>query len=291
MKKDKMLVIGVLLLLATAMSACAGKAAPVESTAAQTTAVTEMTEMTEVTEPEIRYEKQTVRLCTGYVTTQTDGSGSRGYAFDYDEYGRVTYYSLYFDGVLSSYRNYYYDDAEEKAYVEYYDEKGNLKKTESTLITGPEIEIGGMPENRHGTYVYNDEGYIIEETINSGTVLYRREYNDDYTEMTEIGYPDNESKRFLSRTATLDEAGKLLTEVVYTEDGEVSVSKVYTYDEQGRVVRIDNDIPGGYMPLNYPWHYVYDEYGDLVLFDVDYYYGYETVYTYESYEVWMPVTE
>lgn len=248
---------------------------------------------TEMTEPEkeIRYEKQTVYLCVGYTTTQTENGRSRGYVYDYDEYGRVIYESLSFDGVIDHYRIYYYDDAAQTAYYELYDEEGKLKTTSGTRITGPEVKIEGTPEENHGTYVCNEDGYIVEEWSSGGTVVYRREYDENYTEMTEIGYPDDETKRFLSREATLDEEGRFVTEVVYTEEGAVSVTKTYTYDELGRVVRIDNDIPGGYMPLNYPWIYEYDDHGNLIFFDADYYYGYETVFQYEPFEIFVPVTE
>ena len=290
-----------LLMVSVMLSACAkqekqdtqkpDREAADRKTSAETMQIQEETqEETQQTEQEVRYELQSVRLCTGYVTTQTENGRSRGYEFDYDEYGRMTYQALYFDGALHGYHKYYFDDVAQTAYKEYYNADGVMESTTGTLITGIQPDIGGMPEERHGNYVYNEDGYIIEESGSNGVKRYTREYDESYSRMTEIGHLDDE-KQFLSREVTLDPEGKFLTEIIYNENGTVSMTKVYSYDEAGRVLRIDNDIPDERWPLNYPWIYQYDEYGDLVLFDVDYYYGYETQYTYASYDVWMPVSE
>lgn len=240
--------------------------------------------------PEIRYEKQTVYLCTGYTTTQHDGSGSRGYEYDYDDHGRVTKDGLYFDGKLHGYWLYFYDDEAGTARKEHYDENEQLDKEGSANINGPTIEIGGMPEYRHGTFVYNDSGYVIEELAANGTCLFRLEYNADFTEMTEIGNPDDPETKFLSREATLDSQGNLLTETIYNEDGSVSITNVYHYDDLGRLIQKDYQTHGGFQPVSYPWIYEYDEHGNLIRFDLNYYYGYETVYTYAPYEIWVEVT-
>lgn len=275
--------------LALTLMSCAAQPKATEQPKAKETEPVASTQQ-ETQAPEVRYEKQTVYLCTGYTTTQHDGSGSRGYEFDYDEYGRATKDALYFDGKLYGYSLYFYDDEAGIARREHYDENGVKDSEGGAKITGPEIDIGGMPEYRHGTYVYNEAGYVIEELGADGRCLYRLEYNEDFTQMTEIGNPDDPETKFLSREATLDAEGNLLTETIYNEDGTVSITSVYHYDDQGRLIQRDYQLHGGFQPVAYPWIYEYDEHGNLIRFDLNYYYGYETVYTYAPYEIWVEVT-
>lgn len=255
------------------------------------------------TEPQIRWETQTVYLCVSSSTKFFDGHGTVGTEYEYDEYGNKIK-SWYLSGGerTGTYDEYEYDEwgnlvkdyyhsAEYEALCGYnlytYDEAGRLLTDISYELTG-EVSYECV-------YTYDEEGWLTGEKVTyyswdpdkiSEEVVV---YNESHTQATRYFY-ENGEKNSWYHEEVYDDQGRIVSMNRVNEDGTWGSSREYFYDEQGRISKEVYNTSSD-MQADYNVYYTYDENGCLVKDLVDYYYGDETTYIYEAFEILVPVTE
>ena len=285
------------------LSACASEntqdtAPDTKLTEPETTVTTE----TVPTEPQLRWETRQVFLCVRQTMTQHDGSGSSAQEFEYDEYGnRSSMWPLEPSGERGlNHTEYSYDqmgnlissvsvDAQGNAGSRYeytYDENGNVL---SELYYNAEGVVSAETY-----YVYNADGWITGKTEKAyyfdpaRTYQYAFAYASDYSACTVSSVMDGEAVGYTNETYDAD--GRVTRADNYAQDDSWKSTITYAYDAAGNILKEEhytkNDLQADYDII-----YTYDENGCLISKNVDYYYGYIMEYTYETFEISVPVVE
>lgn len=232
-------------------------------------------------EDEIEYEIKEVWLCVRDTIKQWDGSGTSVYEYEYDEFGNQISMK---DVAGDREWKYEYDAAGNQIRAKLpsgavtemtYDKEGHLL---SSITTGSD---GQVKMEYH--YTYDKAGFVIEEVYKEYFIDFESQYvstyNADHTERETVGYQNGEMTQKI--VASLNANGDLLKSDTYDTDGTWMGGIECEYDDAGRITlervltpaEVQNTI------------YTYDENGLLISKNTDYYYGSETTYEYERFEI------
>lgn len=270
-------------------------------TTQQQTAAVETT--AEPTETQVRWEEKQVYLCVSIKTKFFDGHSPNGSEYEYNEYGQKTKRWGIYDGERTgSYTEYEYDELgrlvkeyshnEEYEVLCYYilytyDENGKLVK-ETNYELNDEVSYETV-------YTYDDAGWLISEKLTrfnkdpDTTSEKVMEYNANHSEGARYYYEDGVKNPWYE-VENYDSQGRITLFNRYNENGKWGSSREYFYDELGRISKEVYNTSSD-MQADYNVYYTYDENGCLVKDLVDYYYGDETTYTYEVFDILVPVEE
>lgn len=281
-----------MLLLCFAMTIC-GCASQGEAndTTASTTAAPSSVVTEPATEPATVYKKQTVYLCTLETMKQYENGYVSKSANSYDEYGRIAEsWAVMDDGSMGTVTTYFYDESGNN--VEQRSGDGRYEMTyDSAGRMLSKLWYSGEECKSEYYYTYDDAGHPMEEVritrySEENTVTYTRNYNEDFTEAVIDKVENGENTGYTLETYNAE--GLILTSNSYDVNDTWRSGSAYEYDDAGRLV-VEWRYSSSETQADYDIIYTYDENSLLVTKNVDYYYGYLMTYTYEPFEILVPV--
>lgn len=253
----------------------------------------EATQPTEAaTEAQPVYETKTVYLCTLETLMNYEDDSTFHTAKTYDEYGRLYQsWQVKPDGSKGAVTTYEYDELGNNTarynesgshYEMTYDEAGRLL---SQLWYSADV----CKSEYH--YTYDENGYLVEEVrisrYSEETLdRYKITYNEDHT-LADIRHYTNGAETGYTEES-YNAAGQVLISDNFDQEGAWRSSSVYEYDSLSRL-SVEWWYSKSETQADYDIIYTYDENGLLISKNVDYYYGYLMTYTYEPFEILVPV--
>ncbi len=186
-------------------------------------------------------------LLSERTNTLPDGTVTEYSEYEYDEIGNVL--SYYSEDRFSTYKM-----------VNEYNDLGYTEK-EYTYINGE--------ENLVVEFFYDDNSNVIKilETLDGKTLGYYKEYDENnrmiYQTFTLETGP-NESETLRSEAYVYNDNGRLIEQIDYDADGNVTMHFYEIYDEQGRIIhRYSDDDQNTQSGFDY--YYSTDENGNTVM--------------------------
>lgn len=173
---------------------------------------------------------------------KSDSNGNLATKTSYDKDGNVEKVENYAVGFLAEEVEYDYDS--EENYVEkstVYNNKGDVVSiTETNYEDGIAVSsttttplANGESNVQESTFKYNEDGTVLEEITSDG-----KKIRETYTDGNGVVIYDHEFFDTGASAKTFYDAGEVITKVEnFTAEGELLVTIVNTYDEEGTLIK------------------------------------------------------
>ncbi len=264
-----------------------------EATATQAPELEPTVQAPEQEEIQPVYVLKTVYLCTGDILTNYEDDSSFANAYTYDEFGRLfEAWRVKPDGTKELTSTYFYDEFGNNVLLENKNSRYEMEYDEQGRLVAKCWFSDDVCKSEY-LYVYDDAGFVIqrveisrysEETV----TVYNVQYNEDHTYAYVEKLTDEEFAGYTEET--YNENGQVLTSKNYDADGAWRSTLTYEYDEFDRLA-VEYHFSRSETQADYDVIYSYDERGLMVSKNVDYYYGYLQEYTYEAFEILVPMEQ